>query len=118
MEYNLREGDLPVFVEWMDFVHWLLNTTSKFPKKVRFTLTTRIDNFALDVVENLVEARYTKNKLPFLKAINIQLEKLRILLRICHQERYLSTHAYELASKKINTVGQMIGNWSKQQEKT
>ncbi|MBI3019455.1 MAG: hypothetical protein HYY61_06155 [Deltaproteobacteria bacterium] len=29
--------DLPIFVKWIDFLKWLLKTTEKFPKKVRFT---------------------------------------------------------------------------------
>ena len=31
------DGDLPVFVAWMDFLAWLLPTTAKLPKHIRFT---------------------------------------------------------------------------------
>ena len=51
-----KEGDLPVFVAWLDFLAWLLPTTAKLPKHIRFTFANRIDNLALDVVEDLVEA--------------------------------------------------------------
>ena len=51
-----RDGDLPVFVAWLDFLEWLLPTTAKLPKHVRFTFVNRIDNLALDIAEDLVEA--------------------------------------------------------------
>ena len=33
--------ELPVFVAWMDFLSWLLPTTEKFPRRVRFTFADR-----------------------------------------------------------------------------
>jgi hypothetical protein len=46
----------------MQFLEWLLPTTEKFPKRVRFTFSDRINNLALDIMEDLVEARYSRNK--------------------------------------------------------
>ena len=59
---NRRDDDLPVFIKWTEFLAWLLPTTEKFPHKVRFTFANRIDNLALDVIEDLVEARYAREK--------------------------------------------------------
>jgi hypothetical protein len=104
-------------VRWTAFLAWLLPTTEKFPKKARFTFTNRIDNFALDVVEDLVEARYTHNKRTILRRANLRLEKLRILLRLCHDLHYLPHARYEYAMRAINEVGKMLGGWRKQQER-
>ena len=111
-----RDEDLPVFVRWVEFVKWLLPTTEKFPKRVRFTFTSRIDNLALDVVENLVEARYTRNKTEGLNAINLKLERLRVLLRLCHEVQVLPHKSYEFAMRSLDEVGRMVGGWIKQQE--
>ena len=70
-----QEGDLPIFVAWLDFLAWLLPTTAKLPKHIRFTFVDRMDNLALDVVEDLVEARYSRNKRPVLSRANLRLEK-------------------------------------------
>ncbi len=45
---------------WTEFCNWLFSRTDKFPKKARFSITNRLDNLALDVVEKLIEARYGK----------------------------------------------------------
>ncbi|MDD4497025.1 MAG: diversity-generating retroelement protein Avd, partial [Methanosarcinaceae archaeon] len=91
-----------------------LNTTEKFPKKARFTFTVRIDNLALDILEDIIECRYDKavRKAGF-KGINIKFEKLRILLRICHEMNYLSNKQFEYAVISINEVGKMTGTWLK-----
>ncbi|MEO5369200.1 MAG: diversity-generating retroelement protein Avd [Magnetococcus sp. DMHC-1] len=111
-----RNEDLPVFVLWMEFLKWLLPTTEKFPRRVRFTFANRIDTLALDVVEDLVEARYSRDKREILKRTNLRLEKIRVLLRICHEERFLSHDAFEFAIKGVDETGRMLGGWMKQQE--
>ncbi|MBF0176075.1 MAG: hypothetical protein HQL63_04405 [Magnetococcales bacterium] len=35
----------------------------QYPRRVRFTLANRVDTLALDVVEDLVKARYTRDRL-------------------------------------------------------
>jgi hypothetical protein len=37
-------------------------TTEKFPKRARYSFSGRIENLALDVAEDLVEARYSREK--------------------------------------------------------
>lgn len=113
MTHKYQE-DLPVFTKWMEFLGWLLKTTEKFPKRMRFTLADRIDHLAIDVAENLVEARYTKDRGSILKNMNLRLEKIRILLRLSHDQGCLAHGAYEYASKVLYEIGSMIGGWHKQ----
>jgi hypothetical protein len=106
--------ELQLFIKWEEFLKWLLNTTQKFPKKVRFTFTTRIDNCALDILEDIIEFRYdVKARQSGFIRINIKFEKLRILLRLCHELQYLSTKQFEFAVRHINEVGKMTGGWLK-----
>ncbi len=113
-----NRGDEPViFTRWLDYLAWLLPTTEKFPKRVRFTFADRINNLALDIIEDLIEARYSQNRLQLLQRINLRLEKLRILLRLCHQARYLSHKGYEHSAREINEVGRMLGGWIRQQQR-
>lgn len=109
------QPELPLFVHWVDFLGWLLPATGKFPKSVRFTFSSRIDNLALDVLEDVIEARYSRGKAEILRRANMRLEKLRVLLRICHGQRYLATNGYEHAARRIDEAGRMLGGWLKQQ---
>jgi hypothetical protein len=111
---NPPPEELPIFTHWMQFVEWLLTTTERFPKRVRFTFSERIENLALDIALDLVEARYSREKLPILYRLNLHLEKLRILLRLCHRLHYLPHAGYEHAAKSVNAVGKELGGWIKE----
>ena len=106
----------PLFILWYDFSKWLLNKTEKFPKKVRFTFSNRINNMTLDVIEGIIEARYSKKKKDVLRRIDLNMEKLQILLRMCRDLEHLDNKGYEFASRKISEAGKMIGGWRKQQK--
>ena len=86
-----------VFVLWEEILDDLLDRTEKFPKRIRFTISSRIENLALDIYEQLIIARYTSNvgmKAHLLHELNVQLERLRLLLRLCHRRNYLSNQAF------------------------
>ena len=101
-----------LFVHWEGFTGWLLCRTEKFPKRVRFTLTTRIDNLALDVFERVVEARYSRERRALLDRINLDLEKLRLLLRLARDQRVLDQRSFSHAVAEIDTAGRMVGGWT------
>jgi hypothetical protein len=109
--------ELPLFILWMEFLPWFFNTTSKIPKRMRFSFTNRMDNLALDVLEKMIEATYTKNKGELLRSMDLSLEKMRILFRLCHLFRFISTEAYQHASQILLEVGRQLGGWRKQQAK-
>lgn len=100
-----------IFVAWLDFLAWLLPTFSKLPKHVRFTFANRIDNLALDIVEDLVEACYSRAKEPVLARANLLLEKIRILVRLCHGVGYSPHSRCEHAMRSIDGIGSMLGGW-------
>jgi len=107
--------EIPLFGHWYEFVKWLLDKTEKYPRKARFTFSNRIDNLALDIMEWIVDARYSRKK-DILYRIDLGMERLRVLLRMCHDKQYLDHKGYEFASKRINEAGKMVGGWRRQQE--
>lgn len=115
MKGGKDSNDLPIFVKWHEFLSWLFLTTEKFPKKVRFTLAERLNNIGLDMVEDLVEARYSREKWHQLKISNLRLEKMRVLLRICFEQKFISQSNYKHAMYALNEVGSMLGGWLRHQ---
>lgn len=112
---NKMGNEFLIFSKWVDFLKWLLNTTEKFPKKIRFTITGRIDNLALDILEYIITCRYyPEMRQTGLKKINLSIEKLRVLLRICHEMKIISNRQYHYAFLQINESGKMIWGWLKE----
>jgi hypothetical protein len=95
------------------FVLWLVPTVEKFPRAQKFLLGDRIQSIALDVMEGLVEATYTRNRAPVLRAVNLKLEKLRLLFRLATDLEILDLRRYEHAARSIDEIGRLVGGWLK-----
>jgi len=94
-------------------VEYLLDVCGKFPKNVRFNLVDRITNISLNVLEHIIEAIYAKKKIEILGKANLDMEKIRALLQICINKKYISIGQYEHISVEINEAGKMLGGWVK-----
>lgn len=103
----------PLFEKWSKTLDWILDIIEKFPKSVRFSLSSRIANISLDVLEKIIEAIYTQKRVHILYAINLYIEKLRIMFRICFQRKYISVKQYEYIIGELNEAGKMTGGWIK-----
>ena len=104
--------DVPaVLLKWADFIRWLLPKTAQFPKNLRFSVARRLDGQALDIYERLVEARYNWDRDKALRRANLDLEKMRLLLRIAYDLKALSGSAFEHACGEVETTGRMVGGW-------
>lgn len=95
------------------FVVWLVPTLERFPRSQKFLLGDRIQHTALDVLERLIEATYTRRRGGQLAQANIGIEKLRFLCRLAHDLRYLDARRYEHAARSLNETGRRVGAWTK-----
>jgi len=95
------------------FLLWLGPTLEKFPKTHKFTLGDRIQNQALDVLEALIEATYTRERGLHLRRANLGIEKLRFLLRLAADLKVLDKKRYEFAARTLDDIGRSIGAWAK-----
>jgi len=99
-----------------DLLLWIIPQLEKFPKSQKYLLGDRIETLILDIMELIIEAVYTKNKTSFLKDANLKIEKLRYLIRLTMDLKYLSIKKYEYVSKCLNEIGSEIGGWLKYQK--
>jgi 23S rRNA-intervening sequence protein len=95
------------------FLVWLVPTIEKFPRSHKFTLGDRIETIALDVLEALIEATYTRERTQHLRRANLGIEKLRFLLRLAADLRLLDRHRYEHAARALDDTGRLAGGWMK-----
>lgn len=97
------------------FMLWLTPTVEKMPRAQKFTVGDRIQNTALDALENLIEATYSKSAEVHLRQVNMGLEKLRFLFRLSADLRTIDLRRYEHAAHAIDEVGRLVGGWLKAQ---
>lgn len=107
-----------IIVFWEKVLAEILDKTQKFPKSVRFTFSSRIDNYALDTLEYLTIARFTSkpDKVLYLQKADNNLMLLKVILRISYNRSYLSNKGFELLIREINEAGRMLGGWLKNEK--
>ncbi|MEW6263936.1 MAG: diversity-generating retroelement protein Avd [Thermodesulfobacteriota bacterium] len=96
-----------------DLLKWSIPTLQKFPRDQRFLLGERIESNILDVLELLIQANYSKEKLEHLRQANLRIEVLRFLWRLSTDMTYLNRRRYEFVSARLNDIGSLIGGWMK-----
>ncbi|MEW6747528.1 MAG: four helix bundle protein [Planctomycetota bacterium] len=105
-------ADLLVLAHWEEFTGWFLHHTGKWPKSVRFTLTQRLENHAIDIVEMLVVARYEPRvRKRTLRRLNLTLERMRYLLRLAQRASVVPNAAFERAMRGFDETGRMVHGW-------
>ncbi len=87
--------------------------TRKFPKDQRFSLTQRLETTAFAFYDLIVRAAKTKYPYRTLLDADIELDKLRLSIRLCKDLELVSFSQYEFAAKVIVEIGKLLGGWIK-----
>ena len=103
----------PALEAHFQFVTWLVPTVEKFPRAQKFLLGDRIQSTALDILDALIEATYTRDRRAHLARANLGLEKLRFLFRLATEMRHLDRRRYEHAAQQLDEIGRLVGGWAK-----
>ena len=72
----------PALEAMYQLTRWLIPTVDRFPRRQKFVLGDRIQTTALAGLERLVEATFTRNRARLLDRVNVDLDKLRLLMRL------------------------------------
>ena len=88
------DEELLVITKMYDFILWSCNHTSKFPRNHRFVLGERIERNLYDLLESLIEAKYSRARTPLLQKANLRLEILRFQMRLATDLQCLRVESY------------------------
>jgi hypothetical protein len=103
----------PALEKTYRFLFWLMPTVEKFPRSYKFVLGDRIQTVAMDVLEGLIEATYTRRRGSILSRVNLGIEKLRFLIRLAVDLRCVDKRRYEFAARSLDDIGRLVGGWMK-----
>lgn len=103
----------PALEAHFQFLLWLAPAVQKFPRSQKFVLGDRIQTTALDVLDALIEATYTRDRREHLARANLGLEKLRFHIRLAAEMKHLDMRRYEYAARALDDVGRLVGGWAK-----
>jgi hypothetical protein len=106
--------ELPIIQKTYDLIKWYVPILNRLPKQHRFNLGDRIIARLYDLLEGLLVAQYSKEKLQQLQNLNRSLTVLRYQTKLLLEFDLMSAQRYEYVSKLINSIGQDLGGWIKQ----
>src|ERR1700734_3572195 len=106
-----RNEELIVITKTYDLILWSCNHTGKFPRNHRFVLGERIERNLYNLLETLIQARYTKNRRGLLEQANLTLEILRFQMRLAKDLQCLKVQSYGFAARAIDEIGRLVGGW-------
>ena len=109
----MPNAELLILKKSMDFTKWLLNHTGRFPRSHRFSFAVRMENAILEFVEYLATANMRRNKVPLLRQADESLTRLRLLLRLSYEMRFINFKSYSFGSENLVELGKMLGGWMK-----
>lgn len=96
-----------------DLILYLFPIIDRFPKYEKFAICTQLKNSLLEISKKIIRANKMRNKRSVLYDIDIEIEQLRLLIRLSHDRKYLAVKSYEETSKRLSEIGRMLGGWIK-----
>ena len=85
----------------------------RFPKDQRFILGQQIENQMIEIAKMIVHANKLRQKKGKLYEIDIELEKLRFLIRLSKDLRIMTVSKYGHHCERLDEVGRLLGGWLK-----
>ncbi|MBW4641988.1 MAG: diversity-generating retroelement protein Avd [Goleter apudmare HA4340-LM2] len=111
-------NELPIIQKTYDLIKWYVPILNRLPHNHKFLLGNRIIAGLYDLLEGLITARYSKEKLTQLETLNAKLDILRHQTRLLLDFDLIKSERYEYIGKLINQIGSDLGGWIKQQHRT
>ncbi len=104
----------PIFAKTHDLLIWLLQHTARFPKSERFRLAKRVEDSAFRFYDLIARATKSGDKRrSVLLEADLELDRLRLNVRLCVELKLLTTAQYEYAATALVEVGKLLGGWLK-----
>ncbi len=88
-----------------DLIQWYIPVLTKLPREYKFSLGERMMTGLFESLDELISARYSKQKLEQLQEVNLRLEKMRYQTRMLMDFKLIDGQRFGHASKLINEGG-------------
>lgn len=95
----------PIFSKSYDFLLWLINHTEKFPKSERFRLARRLEESMFLFHDTLMQATRTRSPRRLLLEADLELDRLRLYVRLSHARALLHGSQYQYAAEQLSEIG-------------
>lgn len=107
------QQNYPVVHKTYQFTLWVLQRTEKLPRNHRYTLGEKLQKELMELLLELSDTIYAREKRSLLEAASRRLERIRLLLRLLHDLKLLGAEHHRYAADQMEEIGKQIGGWMK-----
>ena len=111
---NKKISDFQIYQKYMDLIFYSNDLVRKYPKSENFALVQEIKNVLYSGLRDVIcglKTYDTKAKLKYLNELDINLNLLKIHIRISHKYKYITTKNYTTWSEQLTNITNMLGGW-------
>jgi hypothetical protein len=108
--------ELKVIDDHYKLTVYLTNRIAGFPRHHRYSLGVKIEQRLQAILEALLRCKFSSDrgkKSQLLENVNVELEVLRLQLRLTQELGALPTRAHHHALELIQLVGAQAGGWQR-----
>lgn len=106
--------NLLIYQKYLELIYYSNDIVRKYPKGEHFALVTEIKQTLYAGLRCLMYGikSYNKDqKLKYLNEFDINLNLLKVHIRLSYKYKYISVKNYETWSKHITDICNMLGGW-------
>jgi len=104
-----RYNHLPVFQKSYDLNLEIYRTTHNFPREYKYTLGQKIKEIANELLDWIVVTNAQKDKHPYFSKIRLQIERLRIQIRVAYDLKIIKSQRLEFLNRLMEEISRQIG---------
>lgn len=111
---NQQNSNLKIYQKYMELIYYTNDLVRKYPKSETFALVEEIKHTLYAGLRLLVYAIKTykkQDKLNFLNELDINLNLLKVHIRLSYKYKYITVQNYNHWSSLITDICNMLGGW-------
>ncbi len=114
MNNNTQENNLKIYQKYLELIYYSNDIVRKYPKSENFVLVSEIKQSLYSGLRNLMYAIKSYNKqekLKYLNEFDVNLNLLKVHIRLSYKYKYISIQNYHTWSTTITDICNMLGGW-------
>ena len=109
-----NENSLKIYQKYLELIYYSNDIVRKYPKSENFALVNEIKTSLYSGLRSLMYAvkTYRKHdKLQYLNEFDINLNLLKVQVRLSYKYKYITMQNYQTWSTLITDICNMLGGW-------
>lgn len=106
--------NLMIYQKYLELIYYSNDIVRKYPKSENFTLVTEIKQSLYNGLRYImygIKIYNKQEKLKYLNKFDVELNLLKVHIRLSYKYKYISMQNYKTWSTLITDICNMLGGW-------